>query len=211
MQGQLLAERLGGHPVHLVDPAALGVLVGAVPRGALLAHLPLADRATLGNMSPEFGSTCAIFPIDGETLRYLELSGRDPKQIALVEAYARAQGMWREDGQPDALYTDVLELDLGDGRLAVSALALTDPNALDQDLFRAARLEADGMSCADRFYVCAEDYAMMDGSRVVFGYVVEGLENARLICDAPMSSTRSRSAAGSRVVTTIPAVGTDSR
>jgi len=78
-----------------------------------LASLPLADRATLGNMSPEFGSTCAIFPIDGETLRYLELSGRDPQQIALVEAYARAQGLWRENGQPDPLYTDVLELDLG--------------------------------------------------------------------------------------------------
>ena len=78
-----------------------------------LANLPLADRATLGNMSPEFGSTCAIFPIDGETLRYLELSGRDPQQIALVEAYARAQGLWRENGQPDPLYTEVLELDLG--------------------------------------------------------------------------------------------------
>jgi len=79
-----------------------------------LADLPLADRATLGNMSPEFGSTCAIFPIDGETIRYLELSGRDDEQIALVEAYAKAQGLWREDGQPDALYTDVLELNLGD-------------------------------------------------------------------------------------------------
>ncbi len=78
-----------------------------------LAEMPLADRATLGNMSPEFGSTCAIFPIDGQTTRYLELSGRDPKQIALVEAYAREQGLWREDGEADALYTDTLELDLG--------------------------------------------------------------------------------------------------
>jgi aconitate hydratase len=78
-----------------------------------LADLPLADRATLGNMSPEFGSTCAIFPIDGETIRYLELSGRDAAHIAVVEAYAREQGLWREDGQADALYTDSLELDLG--------------------------------------------------------------------------------------------------
>jgi len=77
-----------------------------------LSQLPLADRATLGNMSPEFGSTCAIFPIDGETIRYLELSGRDASQIALVEAYAKEQGLWRVDGQPDALYTDTLELDL---------------------------------------------------------------------------------------------------
>jgi aconitate hydratase len=79
-----------------------------------LGEMPLADRATLGNMAPEFGSTCGIFPIDGETIRYMKLSGRDEAQCELVEAYARAQGMWREDGQPDALYTDVLELDLGD-------------------------------------------------------------------------------------------------
>ncbi len=78
-----------------------------------LSELPLADRATLGNMSPEFGSTCAIFPIDKETVRYLTLSGRDQKHIELIEAYARAQGMWREDGQPDALYSDQLELDMG--------------------------------------------------------------------------------------------------
>ena len=78
-----------------------------------LAELPLADRATLGNMSPEFGSTCAIFPIDGETIRYLQLSGRDAEHIEIIEAYAREQGLWREDGQPDALYTDSLELELG--------------------------------------------------------------------------------------------------
>ncbi|MEL6869041.1 MAG: aconitate hydratase AcnA [Pseudomonadota bacterium] len=79
-----------------------------------LDHLPLADRATLGNMSPEFGSTCAIFPIDGETIRYLQLSGRDADQIALIEAYAKAQGLWRETGQADALYSDALTLDMGD-------------------------------------------------------------------------------------------------
>jgi len=79
-----------------------------------LADMPLADRATLGNMAPEFGSTCGIFPIDEQTIRYMRLSGRDEEQCALVEAYARTQGIWREDGQPDALYTDVLELDLGD-------------------------------------------------------------------------------------------------
>jgi len=79
-----------------------------------LAEMPLADRATLGNMAPEFGSTCGIFPIDGETIRYMKLSGRDDAQCDLVETYAKTQGLWREDGQPDALYTDVLELDLGD-------------------------------------------------------------------------------------------------
>ena len=78
-----------------------------------LDHLPLADRATLGNMSPEFGSTCAIFPIDGETLRYLELSGRAPEHIELIEAYAKEQGMWRHNGEADPLYSDTLELDMG--------------------------------------------------------------------------------------------------
>ncbi len=78
-----------------------------------LAHMPLADRATLGNMAPEFGSTCGIFPIDGETIRYLELSGRDKEQCALIEAYAKEQGMWRYDDEPDALYSDTLELDMG--------------------------------------------------------------------------------------------------
>ncbi|MET0984472.1 MAG: aconitate hydratase AcnA [Steroidobacteraceae bacterium] len=77
-----------------------------------LANLPLGDRATIANMSPEFGSTCGIFPIDGETLRYLELTGRSQEQIALVEAYAKHQGLWRENGQRQADYTDVLELDL---------------------------------------------------------------------------------------------------
>ncbi|HLN48010.1 MAG TPA: aconitate hydratase AcnA [Steroidobacteraceae bacterium] len=77
-----------------------------------LKGLPLADRATIANMSPEFGSTCAIFPIDEETIRYLKLTGRDPAHITLVEAYAKAQGLWRIDGAPAAEYTDVVELDL---------------------------------------------------------------------------------------------------
>ena len=72
----------------------------------------MADRATIANMSPEFGSTCAIFPIDEETIRYLELTGRAPEQIALVEAYAKQQGLWRVNGAPAADYTDVVELDL---------------------------------------------------------------------------------------------------
>jgi aconitate hydratase len=77
-----------------------------------LKGLPLADRATIANMSPEFGSTCAIFPIDEETIRYLELTGRPAEQIALVETYAKAQGLWRIDGAAAADYTDVVELDL---------------------------------------------------------------------------------------------------
>ena len=80
--------------------------------GPGLAHLSLADRATIGNMAPEYGATCGFFPIDAETLRYLRLTGRDPAQIELVEAYCRAQGMWHEADTPDPVFTDLLELDL---------------------------------------------------------------------------------------------------
>ena len=130
-----------GQPVTMLIPQVIGFkLTGALPAGTTatdlvltvteilrkkgvvdkfveffgdgLKGLPLADRATIANMSPEFGSTCAIFPIDEETIRYLELTGRPANQIALVEAYAKAQGLWRIDGAPAADYTDVVELDL---------------------------------------------------------------------------------------------------
>jgi aconitate hydratase len=80
--------------------------------GAGLAGLPTADRATIGNMSPEFGSTCAIFPIDAETLTYLELSGRPPEQIALVEAYSKEQGLWHDESSEKPTFSDEMELDL---------------------------------------------------------------------------------------------------
>jgi aconitate hydratase len=82
--------------------------------GAGVGRLPLADRATIGNMSPEFGSTCAIFPIDAETLRYLEFSGRAADHIERVEAYARAQGLWHDEHSEPPTYSETLELELGD-------------------------------------------------------------------------------------------------
>jgi aconitate hydratase len=82
--------------------------------GPGLSTLGLADRATLGNMSPEFGSTCAIFPVDAETLRYLDLTGRPTETIELVDAYAREQGMFHDESSPDPVFSDLLELDLGD-------------------------------------------------------------------------------------------------
>ncbi|HWW79776.1 MAG TPA: aconitase family protein, partial [Steroidobacteraceae bacterium] len=131
-----------GQPVTMLIPQVIGFrLKGKLPAGATatdlvltvtemlrkkgvvdkfveffgdgLANLPLADRATIANMAPEYGSTCGIFPIDEETIRYLELSGRSRERIDLVTAYAKHQGMWRNQGQKDAEYTDVLELDLG--------------------------------------------------------------------------------------------------
>ncbi len=82
--------------------------------GPGLPTLGLADRATLGNMSPEFGSTCAIFPVDAETLRYLDLTGRPTETIELVDAYAREQGMFHDENSPDPVFSDLLELDLGE-------------------------------------------------------------------------------------------------
>ncbi len=130
-----------GQPVSMLIPRVVGFkLHGELPEGATatdlvltitqllrkhgvvgkfvefygtgVASVPLANRATIGNMSPEFGSTCAIFPIDEETVRYLRFTGRGEEQVALVEAYARAQGLWH-DPHREATYSEYLELDLG--------------------------------------------------------------------------------------------------
>ena len=132
-----------GQPITMLIPHVIGFeLTGKLPEGATatdlvltvveqlrergvvgkfvefygdgLAHLPLADRATIANMAPEYGATCGIFPIDKETLRYMTLSGRSPENVALVEAYAREQGMFYEPGAKSANYSDTLHLDLGD-------------------------------------------------------------------------------------------------
>ncbi len=81
--------------------------------GPGLETLPVADRATIANMAPEYGATCGIFPIDAETLRYLRFSGRSDEQVALVEAYAKEQGLFHSPGAPEAVYTDTLALELG--------------------------------------------------------------------------------------------------
>src|SRR5690606_26431161 len=81
--------------------------------GPGLANMTLADRATIGNMAPEYGATCGFFPVDAETIKYLTTSGRADDRIALVEAYQKAQGMWRDDASTDPVFTDTLELDLG--------------------------------------------------------------------------------------------------
>lgn len=81
--------------------------------GPGLEHLPVADRATIANMAPEYGATCGIFPIDRETLVYLRLTGRSEEQLMLVESYARAQGLFHDEGTPEPVYSDSLELDMG--------------------------------------------------------------------------------------------------
>ena len=130
-----------GQPVSMLIPRVVGFkLTGKLPEGTTstdlvlsitemlrqhqvvgkfvefygegVSQVPLANRATIGNMSPEYGSTIAVFPIDGKTIDYLRLTGRDEAQIALVEAYARAQGLWHEDDREPA-YSEYIELDLG--------------------------------------------------------------------------------------------------
>ena len=130
-----------GQPVSMLIPEVVGFkLTGALPEGTTatdlvltvtqmlrkkgvvgkfveffgpgVGKLPLADRATIANMAPEYGATCGFFPIDEVTLDYLRLTGRAPERMALVEAYAKAQGMWRHDGMEDPWFTDMLELDL---------------------------------------------------------------------------------------------------
>jgi aconitate hydratase len=82
--------------------------------GPGLPNLPLADRATIGNMAPEYGATCGIFPVDAETLRYLEFSGRPAERVELVEAYCREQGLFHDESSDDVVYSETLELDLGE-------------------------------------------------------------------------------------------------
>ncbi|MCR5940199.1 aconitate hydratase AcnA [Brucella cytisi] len=82
--------------------------------GEGLENMTLADRATIANMGPEYGATCGFFPVDRETLNYMNTTGRDEHRIELVEAYCRAQGMWRDKGAADPVFTDILELDMGD-------------------------------------------------------------------------------------------------
>jgi aconitate hydratase len=130
-----------GQPVSMLIPQVVGVkLTGKLREGATatdlvltitemlrkhgvvgkfveyfgpgLQELPLADRATIGNMSPEYGATCGIFPIDKETLTYLRLTGRSDEQVALVEAYCRAQGLFHDEKTPEAQYSELLSLDL---------------------------------------------------------------------------------------------------
>lgn len=99
-----------------------------------LQHLPLADRATIGNMAPEYGATCGIFPIDHESLNYLRLSGRSEDQIALVEAYAKAQGLWHTPDSPHADYSATLHLDMGDVKPSLAGPKRPQDRVLLQDV-----------------------------------------------------------------------------
>ncbi len=187
-----------GQPVSMLIPQVVGFrLTGALPEGATatdlvltvtemlrkkgvvgkfveffgpgLSALPLADRATIANMAPEYGATCGIFPVDAETLRYLEFSGRSAERVALVEAYMQAQGLFHDANTPEAEYTDTLALDLAtvvpsvagpkrpEGRVALPNVKQTFQNAVPQILNPSAPtpiadLETSAVAVADTGY-----------------------------------------------------------
>ncbi len=137
--------------------------------GEGLDHLPLADRATIANMAPEYGATCGFFPIDAETIRYLRGTGRDEARIALVEAYAKANGMWRDAGY-DPIYTSTLHLDMGTIVPAISGpkrpqdfLPLTDAKASFAKEMDASFKRPLGTEVA----VKGQDYTMSSGKVVI--------------------------------------------
>jgi aconitate hydratase len=140
--------------------------------GPGLDHLPLADRATIGNMAPEYGATCGFFPIDDETLRYLNQTGRDEATLALVEAYAKANGMWRGPDY-DPIYTDTLELDMSTVVPAISGPKRPqDHTPLDTAAPAFLKVVADyrGTPAGDprkTAPVEGESYTLRDGSIVI--------------------------------------------
>ncbi|WP_299408880.1 aconitate hydratase AcnA [uncultured Roseobacter sp.] len=137
--------------------------------GEGLDRLPLADRATIGNMAPEYGATCGFFPIDNETLRYLRTTGRDEDRIALVEAYAKENGFWRGDDYAP-IYTDTLHLDMGTIVPAISGPKRPqDYVALDQGqtAFRREMEETFKRPMGKEVAVAGEDYTMESGKVVI--------------------------------------------
>ena len=192
-----------GQPVSMLIPQVVGFkLTGELPEGATatdlvlrvvemlrqhgvvgkfveffgsgLDHLSLADRATLANMAPEYGATCGIFPIDDETLHYLRLSGRDEAQIALVEAYAREQGMYRNADQPEAEYSSVVHLDistvvpsLAGPKRPQDRIALTDSKPSFNEALSNLKAERNLSSRPIQGSIDGRDFELDDGAVVI--------------------------------------------
>jgi aconitate hydratase len=191
-----------GQPISMLLPEVVGFrLTGQLPEGATatdlvltvtemlrkkgvvgrfveffgegVSGLSLADRATIANMAPEYGATCGFFPIDGETLKYLAFSGRDPERIQLVEAYAKEQGLWLEPGAPEPVFTDTLHLDLAtvvpslagprrpQDRVALTAVA---QQFVDKDFHSFSSRSWDAKRTVP---VAGADYVLTDGDVVI--------------------------------------------
>ncbi|MDB5366204.1 MAG: acnA, partial [Rhodospirillales bacterium] len=138
--------------------------------GTGLAGQPLADRATIGNMAPEYGATCGFFPIDAETVRFLKFTGRDPERVALVEAYAKAQGMWRDDSTVDPAFTDSLELDLSTVEPSLAGPRRPQDRVLLSQAASAFAKELPGFGVTDpaaKQPVAGKDYSIGHGDLVI--------------------------------------------
>ena len=191
-----------GQPITMLIPQVIGFkLTGQLPEGATatdlvlqvvemlrergvvskfveffgpgLDHLSLADRATIANMAPEYGATCGIFPIDSETVRYLELSGRSPDQVALVTRYAEETGMWRDSNSVAAVYSDTISLDMGE----VEPCLAGPKRPQDRITLKSAKKEFSGFVAeatknrsgggTSRFTEAGETYNLSDGAVVI--------------------------------------------
>ena len=128
-----------------------------------LTQLPLADRATLANMSPEYGATCGFFPVDGETLRYLELTGRDAQTLQLVESYCKAQGLWYEADQPDPVFSSTLTLDLSSVEASLAGPKRPQDRVALSDIKSATEKILENDAVAAR----ASDDELLDGDVVI--------------------------------------------
>ncbi len=190
-----------GQPISMLVPKVVGFeLTGRLPEGATatdlvltivemlrrhgvvgkfveffgsgLDHLPLADRATIANMAPEYGATCGIFPIDDETLNYLRLTGRSEEQVALVEAYARAQGMFRTDARAE--YSETLSLDMGTVEPSIAGpkrpqdrIALSRSKVAFEEALESVRAEAGLASTPVDIEINGRKATLKDGAVVI--------------------------------------------
>jgi aconitate hydratase len=191
-----------GQPVYILTPDVVGVELKGELRGGVtatdlvltvtemlrkkkvvgkfvefygkgLSSLSLADRATIGNMAPEYGATCGFFPVDKITLDYMKMSGRDEHRIALVEAYCKAQGMWRDTNTPDPVFTDTLELDLGTVQPSLAGPKRPQDKVLLKDAstaFRAELTKSLGVPANDvdtKVKVAGKNYEITHGDVVI--------------------------------------------
>ena len=239
-----------GQPIAMLIPDVIGFrLTGRLPEGATatdlvltvtqalrrkgvvgkfveffgpgLNDLPLADRATIANMAPEYGATCGFFPVDRSTLDYLRLSGRDEDRIALVEAYCKAQGLWRDPATPDPVFTDTLELDLSTVQPSLAGPKRPQDRVLLKDASAAFRTELTkslGVAAGDvgvKAQPAGRNYEITHGDVVIAAItsctntsnpsvlIAAGLvaRNARALGLTPKPWVKTSLAPGSQVVT----------
>ncbi len=239
-----------GQPIAMLIPDVIGFrLTGRLPEGATatdlvltvtqalrrkgvvgkfveffgpgLNDLPLADRATIANMAPEYGATCGFFPVDRSTIDYLRLSGRDEDRIALVEAYCKAQGLWRDAATPDPVFTDTLELDLSTVQPSLAGPKRPQDRVLLKDAsaaFRGELTKSLGVAAADagaKAQPAGKTYEITHGDVVIAAItsctntsnpsvlIAAGLvaRKARALGLAPKPWVKTSLAPGSQVVT----------